>query len=54
MQVRLLNFHCIINFSDFLLGCGMYTIDDERVICHDLLNSIYIALMNQEDQDVNK
>ncbi len=54
MEVRLLNFHCVINFNDFLLGCGTYAINDKCIIQHDLLNSIYIALINPEVQDVNK
>jgi hypothetical protein len=54
MEVRLLDFHCIINFNDVILGCGTYSITDERAICHDLQNTIYIALINQEDKDVNK
>lgn len=46
MKVRLLDFHCVININDALLGCGYYKISDDRVICHDLLNPIYIALIN--------
>ncbi len=54
MKVRLLDFHCLVNYNDFLLGCGTYAITGERVIQYDLKNMIYIALINPEVQDVNK
>ncbi len=58
MKVRLLNFHCIINFNDVILGCGTYSINDERAISDEdhmwSGNTVYLALINPEDQDVNK
>ncbi len=51
MKVRLLDFHCIMNFNDVLLSCGTYVIVDEHVILFegkDLANTVYLALINPE------
>jgi hypothetical protein len=54
MKVRLLDFHCVINYNDMLLGCGMYAVNYERAILFEGKSSadtVYLALIIPEVQE---
>ena len=46
MKVRLVNFHCLINLDDAILGCGTFIITDDRAILYEDRSIVYLALIN--------
>ncbi len=58
MTVRLLNFHCVINYNSILIGDGTcIVIDDCRILYKNLTSPngfLYLGLIKSEVQDVNK